>query len=63
MSEEDLDEAGRRLWDALYRAVALAEASRLGREQQRWVEGARADALRLRDENLNDEPDAWEETR
>jgi hypothetical protein len=28
-------------------------------EQERWLEQARADMIANRDENLNDEPDAW----
>ncbi|MDR3360704.1 MAG: hypothetical protein LBO20_08695 [Bifidobacteriaceae bacterium] len=28
-------------------------------EQERWLDQARADALRLNDEDLSDEPDAW----
>lgn len=42
--------------------VIASEALRRGLrllEQERWVEQARADAARNRDENLNDEPDAW----
>jgi antitoxin ParD1/3/4 len=28
-------------------------------DHEQWLEQARADALRLAAENLNDEPDAW----
>ena len=38
--------------DTLRRAIRLLD-------YHEWLEQARRDALRLRDENLADEPDAW----
>ncbi|WP_277212187.1 hypothetical protein [Isoptericola croceus] len=38
--------------DALRRGLRLLE-------QERWLDQARADMARNRDENLNDAPDAW----
>jgi len=38
--------------DAVRRGLRLVE-------QERWLDQARADMIAHRDENLNDEPDAW----
>lgn len=53
----------RRVLDELgAEGVTASDALRHGLRllvQERWLEQARADMLAHRDENLNDEPDAW----
>ncbi|PFG43351.1 hypothetical protein ATJ88_2037 [Isoptericola jiangsuensis] len=53
----------RRVLDELgAEGVTASDALRHGLRllvQERWLERARADMLAHRDENLNDEPDAW----
>ncbi|WP_106582110.1 hypothetical protein [Murinocardiopsis flavida] len=44
--------AGERPGDVIRRALRLLE-------REAWLEQARADSVRLRDEDLSDEPDAW----
>jgi hypothetical protein len=56
-------EEDRRLLDAITSTgLSTTDAIRRGLHlvaHERWVDQARADAERLRDENLNDAPDAW----
>jgi hypothetical protein len=56
-------EDDRRLLDAIASTgLSTTDAIRRGLHlvaHERWVDQARADAERLRDENLNDAPDAW----
>ncbi|MFD6176358.1 MULTISPECIES: hypothetical protein [unclassified Isoptericola] len=53
----------RRILDRLSsEGVNTSDAVRRGLrllEQERWLDEARADMIAHRDENLNDEPDAW----
>ena len=53
----------RRLLDALAKSgLTTTDAIRRGLHlvaHERWLDQARADAERLRDENLDDSPDAW----
>ncbi|WP_265520346.1 hypothetical protein [Oerskovia flava] len=53
----------RRILDRLSEeGVTTSDAVRRGLHllaQERWLDRARADAAAHRDENLNDEPDAW----
>lgn len=49
---EEIASTGMSTSDALRRGLHLVA-------HERWLDQARADAERLRDENLHDEPDAW----
>lgn len=49
---EEIANKGMSTSDALRRGLHLVA-------HEQWIDQARADAERLREENLNDEPDAW----
>ena len=47
-----LDESGENTTATIRRALRLLD-------HEKWLQRARDDALRLRNEDLSDEPDAW----